>query len=81
MPLAGLTDTELIGDSLRLNQVLLNLLSNALKFTPKGGSIRMEIRQLQKKDGKLRVTVGYIPTPALTGDYSMSSSTTPFCPI
>ena len=49
MPLIDLTDTILIGDSLRLNQILINLLSNAIKFTPPGGSIRMEIRQIQKK--------------------------------
>jgi signal transduction histidine kinase/CheY-like chemotaxis protein len=54
IPLVDVTDTVLIGDSLRLNQVLLNLLSNALKFTPSGGSIRMEIRQLMRKNGRVR---------------------------
>lgn len=32
-------------DSLRLNQVLLNLLSNAVKFSPKGGVIRVKVRE------------------------------------
>ncbi len=49
--LADIEEEWLIGDALRLNQVLLNILSNARKFTPAGGSIRVDIRQIPTRGG------------------------------
>ncbi|MCR4788663.1 MAG: response regulator [Lachnospiraceae bacterium] len=48
-------DTEKVGDDtvecdkLRFNQIILNLLSNAYKFTPKGGSVYLEGKLIEKK--------------------------------
>ena len=41
----NIKNEHIICDKLRLNQVLLNILSNAVKYTPNGGMISLKIRQ------------------------------------
>lgn len=44
-------DRYYLGDSLRIRQIMMNLLSNALKFTPEGGKIQIEIREQRRANG------------------------------
>ena len=57
---SALTHEDLLGDKLRINQILINILSNAVKYTPKGGRIEMRVMELPQTDdrhNRIRFTV------------------------
>lgn len=42
-------------DKLRFNQIIFNLLNNAVRYTPKGGRIELTARDLEQADGKQHI--------------------------
>lgn len=46
----SLTCEHLLGDKLRINQIMINILSNAVKYTPNGGRIEMKVSELPQVD-------------------------------
>lgn len=46
-----ITDENIICDRLHLTQILLNLMGNAMKFTPAGGTVSLKVTQVKTDDG------------------------------
>lgn len=47
-----MTDRYLLGDAIRVQQIIMNLLSNAYKFTPVGGEITIAVKEIPAEEKK-----------------------------
>ena len=68
----------LAADSLRLNQVLINLISNAVKFSPKGSEIAVNVRELGSENGFSTYRFEVIDHGIGISDYQASKLFRPF---
>ncbi len=87
--LTSFMEDTYVGDSTKLQQVLVNLISNAIKFTPAGGKVQFVINQNGISDGKayLRFTVNdtgigisesFLPKVFDAFEQQSSSTTSPY---
>ncbi|MDR1330398.1 MAG: response regulator [Oscillospiraceae bacterium] len=52
----------IIGDDQRLTQVITNLMSNAMKFTPEGGDIKLETKLISERDRICEIQISVTDT-------------------
>ncbi|MBQ3600021.1 MAG: diguanylate cyclase [Lachnospiraceae bacterium] len=66
------SDKLLIGDVLRLNQVMINILGNAMKFTPKYGTITISIEQVVQEEGMATIRFSVTDTGIGISEHNLS---------
>jgi signal transduction histidine kinase/CheY-like chemotaxis protein len=71
-------DITIIGDKLRLNQVLINLLGNAVKFTSENGEIKFITEILEESEDKAQVKFSVADTGIGMSEEQMKKLFIPF---
>ncbi|MDO5563119.1 MAG: ATP-binding protein, partial [Synergistaceae bacterium] len=60
--LKNIHSETLVGDSVRVNQILLNFLSNAVKFTPSGGSVTLRVETMRREGAAVVIRFDVVDT-------------------
>ncbi len=58
----GRIDDFYVGDAIKLRQIMINILGNSVKFTPKGGKVSFIIQEGRRFDGKAVLTLVFKDT-------------------
>ena len=74
----GMYNLRLLGDSMRLSQVLINFLSNAIKFTPEGGQVWMDAEELSSDEEKCLMRFSVADTGIGMSEEAQSRIFSPF---
>jgi signal transduction histidine kinase/CheY-like chemotaxis protein len=77
--LGDLKHTYLMGDDLRVRQVFINIMGNAVKFTPDGGTITLRVNEVSQEDNRVNYCFEVQDTGIGMSEEFLTKIFEPFC--